>query len=424
MNFPFYIAKRYIIAKKNHNAINLISIISVVGVAIGTMALIVLLSVFNGFDDYIRTLYNSFNPDFRITPAQGKVFFLDTDRYNQLKNTEGVLYISQILEDNVLVKYDDKQSAAKVKGVDEYYDEVTRIDCSIIEQPDSTTIKQLRLDPDEFKSSDLLYHDFINFAIIGEGLAYVLGINLSFRDQLSLYVPRRLKKVSFNPEKALKSISFLPGSIFRIEPDIDLSYIIVSIDHARKLFEYPDEISSLEIKTDPEYNQNTIQSKLEKIMGDDFIVKNRYQQNELIYKTMKAEKWAMFFILAFILVIASFNIIGSLTMLIIEKKDDINTLQSLGANLSVIKRIFITEGVMITVFGGIAGLLTGLLICYLQIRFGFVKPPGDSLVIDAYPCVVRLKDVILILFTVLLVGFFVAWFPVRFVTRNFIRQTV
>ena len=305
----------------------------------------------------------------------------------------------------MLIKYDDKQSVATVKGVDEQYINITSIDKMITD------------------GKYILKQNDINYAIIGRSLSYFLGINIRFLNQCKLLVPRRLKKISFNPNEALNSAYIAPAGIFTIEPEIDQKYIIIPISLARKLFEYPNQLSSLEIKTDSKYNAPTIQKQIQNLLGENFNVKNRYQQNELIFKTMKSEKWAIFFILAFILIIASFNIIGSLTMLIIEKKDDISTLQSLGTNISTLKKVFVTEGFMITGFGGISGLIIGLIICFLQIKYGFVKLPGSgTFIINTYPVAVQLKDIILVLITVVSVGFFVAWYPVRYVMKKFVNQ--
>lgn len=403
MNFSFYIAKRYLFARKSKNVINIISAISVVGVSIGTMALIVILSVFNGFDNLVQSLFNSFDPDIKITIKEGKTFSSGAERIQNLKKLKGVLYMSEIIEENALLKYDDRQYIVTVKGVSDEFINMSGIDSMIIDG--------------EF----ILKENKNNYAVIGQGVALSLAVGLNFITPINIYVPKRTQKVSINPEKAFSRKYIYPSGIFAIQQDFDSRYIIVPIDFARDLLDYSNEVSAIELKLDPVFNKNKIQEEIKKHLGTGYEVKNRFEQQELLYKIMKSEKWAIFLILTFILIIASFNVIGSLTMLIIEKKKDIDTLRSLGTNLSVLRKIFLFEGWMISILGAILGLMTGTIICWIQQHFGLIKIQGsDSFVIDTYPVNIELPDFIYVFLTVLFIGYLAAWYPVRYITRKFL----
>ena len=403
MNFSFYIAKRYLFAKKSRNVINIISAISVVGVSIGTMALIVILSVFNGFDNLVQSLFNSFDPDIKITIKEGKTFSSGAERIQNLKKLKGVLYMSEIIEENALLKYGDRQFIATVKGVSNEFLNMSGIDSMIIDG--------------EF----ILKENKNNYAVIGQGVALNLAVGLNFITPINIYVPKRTQKVSLNPAKAFSRKYIFPSGIFAIQQDFDSRYIIVPIDFARDLLDYSNEVSAIELKLDPVFNKDKLQEEIKKHLGTGYEVKNRFEQQELLYKIMKSEKWAIFLILTFILIIASFNVIGSLTMLIIEKKKDIDTLRSLGTNLSVLRKIFLFEGWMISILGAILGLMTGTIICWIQQHFGLIKIQGsDSFVIDTYPVNIELPDFIYIFLTVLFIGYLAAWYPVRYISRKFL----
>jgi len=403
LNFSFYIAKRYLFARKSKNVINIISAISVVGVSIGTMALIVILSVFNGFDNLVQSLFNSFDPDIKITIKEGKTFSSGAERIQNLKKLKGVLYMSEIIEENALLKYGDRQFIATVKGVSDEFLNMSGIDSMIIDG--------------EF----ILKENKNNYAVIGQGVAINLAVGLNFITPINIYVPKRTEKISFNPEKAFSLKYIFPSGIFAIQQDFDSKYIIVPIDFARDLLDYTNEVSAIEIKLDPAFNQAEIQKEIKNYLGTGYEVKNRFEQQELLYKIMKSEKWAIFLILTFILIIASFNVIGSLTMLIIEKKKDIETLRSLGTNLSVLRKIFLFEGWMISILGAILGLMTGTTICWIQQHFGLIKLKGSgSFVIDTYPVSMEFPDFIYVFLTVLFIGYLAAWYPVRYISRKFL----
>lgn len=403
MNFSFYIAKRYLFAKKSRNVINIISAISVVGVSIGTMALIVILSVFNGFDNLVQSLFNSFDPDIKITIKEGKTFSSGAERIQNLKKLKGVLYMSEIIEENALLKYDDRQYIVTVKGVSDEFINMSGIDSMIIDG--------------EF----ILKENKNNYAVIGQGVALNLAVGLNFITPINIYIPKRTQKVSLNPEKAFSRKYIFPSGIFAIQQDFDSRYIIVPIDFARDLLDYSNEVSAIELKLDPVFNKDKIQEEIKKHLGTGYEVKNRFEQQELLYKIMKSEKWAIFLILTFILIIASFNVIGSLTMLIIEKKKDIDTLRSLGTNLSVLRKIFLFEGWMISILGAILGLLTGTIICWIQQHFGLIKIQGsESFVIDTYPVYLELPDFVYVFVTVFFIGYLAAWYPVRYISGKFL----
>ena len=401
MNFPFYIAKRYLVAKKSHNAINIIASISLAGIAIGTMALIVILSVFNGFDNVVKSLINSFNPDIRITLVEGKTFVKDDAHLNRLKSIKGVTAVTTVLEDKALLRYDERQTIAVVKGVGPEYSDVSGIDSMITEG--------------EFR----LTNQNQSFAIIGKGIDIFLNVILNSPRQMGIYVPKRSGQVSFDPERAVNREFLNVSGVFLIEQDYDSKYILVPLAFAQDLFEYPGKLNAYEIKLDPDANLQDIQQKIQLILGEDFRVQNRYQQNEIFYKTMQMEKWAIFLILMFILIVASFNIIGTLTMLILEKKTDILTLRNLGASVNLINRIFLFEGWLVSVAGAVIGLATGLLICWLQITFKLITLQGSgTFIIDAYPVLINPVDIVVTGIAVIVIGFLAAWLPIRFVTKK------
>lgn len=406
MNFPFYIARRYLVARKSHNAINIISFISVMGVMTGTMALIVILSVFNGFDSLVRSLINSFNPDLKITVTEGKTFVPDSLQIERLRQLPGVYDLSLGIEDKSLVRYDEQQTIAVVKGVDNSYIKITGLDSMMVEG--EYTLERNR-EPQ---------------ALIGRGIRIYLNVMLLSPRQMVFYVPRRSAGISADPVSALNRKYLSVAGVFSIEQDYDLRYIVVPLSFARELFEYNQgEVSMIEVKLRDDASHQKVQEEVSRIMGQGFSVRNRYQQNEVFYKTMQAEKWAIFLILFFILVVASFNVIGTLTMLMLEKKKDAVTLQNLGADLPLIRRIFRLEGWLISASGAILGILLGLLICWIQMRFGVIKLQGSgSFIIDSYPVVVKASDVIITLIGVVVVGYFTAWYPIRYFTTKHLAE--
>lgn len=405
MNLPFFIAKRYILGKKSHNAINIVSYISVAGVIIGTAAFILLLSVFNGFDQLARGMYNSFYPDIKVEPLKGKVFQLTDNTLIHIQNIEGVENIAQIMEDNALIIYKEKQTVCKVKGVSSTYNLVTNID-SLIWQGEYR-LKYLSMPR----------------VVLGRGLYYALGISMieGIEEVLKFYVPKRTVHMSNDPNRSLNRKLAQVSGVFSSQPDIDEKYVLVPLDFAQGLFEYPNSYSSLEIKINQGANEKQVISALQKILGNNVVIKNRYRQNELLYKTMRTEKYAIFMILVLVLIILLFSLVGTISMLIIEKKKDISILNSIGASKRLIRKIFYREGLLITFTGVIIGLLLGSAVALLQEKFGLVKLEG-GFIIDAYPVDMQSFDLLLVSTTVLIIGGIASWYPVRFLLKNSIEN--
>ncbi len=402
MNFPLFIAKRYLVSKKKQNIINIISGISIGGIIVGTLALVIILSVFNGFSMLIGTFYSNFDPDLKITAARGKMFNPADFDFEKIKSIPEVANYAEVIEEVALLKYRNQVYPAVVKGVPPNYAKYTKIDTLIVD------------------GSFLLKDRGLNYAVVGQGIAYSLGIQPAFTDHMMVYVPRKGNRVSLNPSQAINQNYVFPSGVFTVLEEIDSKYIIVSYDFARELFESENEVSSVEISIAKNANIKKIQKEIEKILGDEFDVKNQYQQHDLVYKTMESEKWAAYLILVFILIIASFNLLGSLSMLIIDKTDDIFILRSMGADSEAIRKIFLFEGWLISLIGAFIGAILGIFICWLQIHFEIVTLPGSSFVISAYPVKVIFTDILLVLGIVLFIGFLAAWYPVKFISQKYL----
>lgn len=409
MNFPFYIARRYLFSKKSHNAINVISTISVCGVALATLALVCTLSVFNGFQDLVETFFTAFDPQLKITAVRGKVFDGQDKRVLQLKKLPEVAVYSESLEDNVMVQYQGRQAMAVIKGVEDNFDELTPID-SIL-----------------FGRGDLLLHDeVVDYAIPGIQLLSTLESGIRFLDPLEIYAPRRGAKVNMaNPSTGFVTGNlFSSGLVFAVNQEkYDASYILTSMNFARKLFQYTTEVSAINLKLKDGADTDAVKKYIQTLLGDDFRVQDRYEQQADTFRIMEIEKLISYLFLTFILMIACFNVIGSLSMLIIDKRDDVVTLRNLGASDRQIVRIFLFEGRMISLFGALAGVILGLLLCWLQQEYGLISL-GDSgsFVVDAYPVSVHASDVIIVFVTVLLVGFLSVWYPVRFLSKRLLKK--
>jgi lipoprotein-releasing system permease protein len=403
VSISFYIAKRYLISKKSNNAITIISWISIIAIAITTGALIVILSAMNGLTSTVANLYNAFEPDIKITAAKGKYFLANAEFIQKITVIEGVRMVSQTLSDKALIKNGDKQTLASIKGIDVNFNQVTTIDSAIVEGEYGLA------DPSSQK------------IVLGRGIANQLQVNMSgFVSELSLFSPVKGKETSLNPSDNMNQIYCSPSGIFSLNDEFDFQYAFVSIETARKLFDVPDKISALEILCEPNEREN-VQKQLQEKLGVEFVIKNRYQLNDTLFKSLETEKLATFIILAFILVIATFNIIGALTMLIIEKRKDIKTLYSLGADINLIRNIFMREGFLITGIGAAIGLLLGLLVCWLQLQFHLVTF-GNEFIIPYYPIELQLSDFVWIFGLIMLIGFFAALYPVRVFTKLDVMQ--
>ena len=408
MNFSFYIAKRYLFSKKSHNAINVISGVSVCGVALATLALVCTLSVFNGFQDLVNTMFTAFDPELKITAVSGKVFDAQDDRIQSLKQMPEVEVFSESLEDNVMVQYKDRQAMAVIKGVEDNFNQLTAID-SIL-----------------YGRGEMVLHDeVVAYAIPGIELVSILGTSVRFLDPLEIYAPKRGSKINVASPASSFNSDYLhsSGLVFAVnQQKYDASYILTSLKFARDLFQYDTEVSSIELKLKEGANINKVQGRIASMLGKDFLVLNRYEQQADTYRIMEVEKLISYLFLTFILLIACFNVIGSLSMLIIDKRTDVVTLRNLGANDETIKRIFLLEGCLISFLGALIGVVLGVALCLVQQEFGLISlGSGDSagtFVVDAYPVNVQLTDVLLVLLTVLVISFFSVQYPVRYLSRR------
>ncbi len=400
MNLSFFIAKRYLISKKSNNAINIISWISIVAIALTTGALVVVLSAMNGLTGVVADLYNAIETDLKITSVNSKYIKNKEEIEKKIKSISEINGVSYSLEENALIKLDDKQAVITVKGVDANFKNLTKFDTVVNEGVY------------RFEYNNQFY------GVFGKGIANKLGINVNdFISPISIYAPKRGKFEGINPEDAFNKITISPGGVFSLNDDFDYKYVLIDLSEAQSLFDCKDEVSVIELNITDKSKLNAIQEKLQTLLGNDYLVKNRYQANDVLFKTLEIEKLWVFLILAFILVIATFNIIGSLTMLIIEKKKDIKTLYNLGADQQFIKSIFMKEGFLITFVGAMSGLFIGLIICLIQQKFHVVTF-DDQYVIPYYPIIMELKDFVWILGVVMIIGFLAALYPVRVFTKN------
>ena len=388
MNFPFFISRRYLFAKKSQNVINIITSVSIIGVAFGTAGLIVVLSVFNGFGKLVLSLYNDFDPDIKISAVKGKYFNPADADFIDIKNLKQVRAVSFTLEENALLRYNDRQVLGRIKGVDESFVKYSPLRNKII-------------DGRFFQSSGET-----NSAVIGSGVAYFLGLNLSDRfTSINIFIPKAGETVSLNPQDAFNESYALPAGVFALQPDFDDKYVLVPLGFIREITEQPVNVSFLEVTLNDNVDADNAKAAIEKICGNGFKIETRSEQHDFLNKILRSEKLVSYFVLILILLIATFTIIGSLTMLIIEKKNDIVILKSLGADLGQIKSIFLNEGLLITFIGTLIGLFLGFAICYAQLTFGIVKlQDAENFIIDAYPVDMMLSDFIITFFIVSLIG--------------------
>ena len=409
MNFPFYIARRYLFSKKSTHAINIISGISVAGVAVATMALVVTLSVFNGFHDLVASFFTQMDPQLKVLPVRGKTAAADDPLLVKMRQLPEIDVATDALEDQALAVYGDRQMMVKVKGVDDNFDRLTHI-------------REILEGDGEF---DLHAAD-IDYGIPGLGIAYQLGLGYTYTEPLKIFAPRRQGQVNVaNPmDGFVEDELFSPGVVFCMKQGkYDKHYILTSIAFTRRLFDQEGRLSSLELRLKPGSDFERVKSELQQIGGDRFRVLDRYEQQDDTFRIMKVEKLLAYIFLTFILVIACFNIIGSLSMLIIDKRDDVVTLRNLGASDRQITRVFLFEGRMISAIGAVVGIAVGLLLCWLQQAYGLVRLGASegNFVVNAYPVSVHPTDVLLIFLTVIAVGFVSVWYPVRYFSRRLLR---
>lgn len=410
MNLSLYIARRYLFSKKKHNAINIISGVSVCGVALATLALVCTLSVFNGFREMVAGFFTSFDPELKITVQRGKVFDPSAEPFDRLRRMPEVEVWSGTLEENAMVQYKGRQTMVVIKGVEDNFRELVAIDSLL------------------YGAGEFLLHDtLVDYGIMGVELVSELGTGLQFIDPLKVYAPKRGVRINMaNPAAAFTSdYLFSPGAVFIVnQQKYDARYILTSLSFARRLFGYGQEVSAIEVKLRPGSDVERVKARMKEVLGDGFDVLDRYEQQADVFRIMEVEKLISYIFLTFILTIACFNVIGSLSMLILDKRDDVETLRNLGADDRLIARIFLFEGRLISFFGALLGIVLGLLLCFLQQRFGLITlgNGGGQFVVDAYPVSVEWTDVVLVFVTVLVVGFLAVWYPVRYLSRKLLKK--
>ncbi len=399
MNVSLFIARRYLFSKKSHNAINVISMISVCGIAIATMAMVCVLSVFNGFGGIVEGMFNAFDPDLKISVKEGKVFDWHTPEFEKALGVSGVQMVSESLEENALFVFDDNQSPVLMKGVSEEFRMMTDMDKLVID------------------GSFRLREDVVDYATLGSGVAVTLGARPGFINAIEVYAPKRDERVNLaNPAAAFNRGYLQIGGVFTLNsPDYDDQMVIVPITLARELFHYTNEVTSLDIKLAPNASVKRVKREMQEALGDAFLVEDRFEQQKESYRMLQIEKWVTFLILSFILLIAVFNVVGSLSMLIVEKKEDIRSLQHMGASNDLVSRIFLYEGWLITFIGIVAGIVLGLVLCLLQQHFGILRlsdVPG-AYIIDAYPVIVKFSDILVVFVSVSLISMLTVLYPVN-----------
>lgn len=397
MNLPLFIAGRYLFARKSHNVINIISAISVIGMAVGTAALIIFLSVYNGFDSIIRKSLSDLDPDYLVTPTRGKTFIPEGEAFDWAYDCPYVLSMSSVLQENVFVSYDGRQGVAKAKGVDSVYEEESGV-------------------RDYVRQGEFLLHNgTLPMAAVGSGFAYKMGISPNFLAPLEIWFPDREGSISLtNPMASVRSIKARPSCVFSINSDTDASLIILPLESMRDLLNRPEGVSGVEIRLVPDCTRRQkkeVLGTLQEKLGEDFVVLDRIHQNESLYKMMKYEKASLFLILVFIIIIIGFNIFGSLSMLIIEKQEDIGTFRSMGATDPLIRRFFVLEGWMISLLGLAIGLVLGIALTLIQQKFGVIPMPGNYLV-SSYPVQLKGSDVLVTSLSVAVIGYLIALIPV------------
>lgn len=398
MRLPLFIANRYLLAKKSHNLINIITWISIVGISVASFALIVVLSAFNGLEQVIAAMNNRLTPDLQIAPVKGKTIELTAFPLGQLKDVQGVEYVIPTIIDDALFRSDDKQHIGQVKGVGLEYEQIERLG-------------EVMFGHGAMQLSDGVH----SFAIPGSGVAWHLGINpYSPYATLRIYVPKRGNASQMSLESSFNSGVLNVQSTFATDQEVDEKMVLVPFDWLAELLEFDNKASAVELFLSPKADVAKVKKEVKTLVGESFTVKDQQEQMATLYKIMRSEKWAVYVILTFILILATFNVVGSLSMLMIEKRKDTEILKALGANKGLIRRIFLNEGLLISVAGGLIGLLLGVVLVLLQQQFGFVKfGTGGNYVVDAYPVCLKLKDVLLIFATILVVGCTSAWLTVR-----------
>lgn len=397
-------ARRYMRSRKSLSVINIISRVSIFAVGVPVAAMIILLSVFNGFDSLVKSMYTAFDPDILVSPAQGKVFLAEELDVKGIERLPGVEAVSHTLEESVMLEYRGRQTLATLRGVDENYEYVIPI-------RELVTAGEYSLGNGE-----------MNQVILGQGLAYNLAVNINLLTAMNVYVPRRVQFSSLLPMDGLSTGMLYPRGVFMLDADTDGTFAISSLDFARDLLEYPGRSSGMMVRLAPDVKPETAKQVIREAAGEDYRVQTRYEQKASMYNILKYEKWGIFFIIFLVLVIASFSIIGSLVMLIIDKRPDIRTLITMGGDVGFVRRIFVDEGMLIGTLGTLIGVLFGCLVCWLQQAFGFVKLGGNTFLVDAYPVVMQWQDIIIIICVTLAVNWVITKLTVsRMIPKSALR---
>lgn len=408
MNLSLYIARRYLFSKKRHQVINIISGVAVAGVALATAAMICTLSVFNGFQSVVAEQFTAMDPDLKVLPVKGKTFCVDSPAMDSVRNMQQVAIASFSVEDKAMVQYGGKQVMVTLKGVDSDFTALTDIDKAL------------------YGRGKPVLEDSVNsYAILGGELMYNLNCGIYFTDPLEVYAPNRGVDINLAvPARNFKRGSLMSsGLVFAVnQPRYDANYILTSLGFARKIFRREaNEATAMEIKLNDGFDAAKTKKCIQEILGEEFVVMDRYEQQSDVYKVMQIEKFISYLFLTFILLVACFNIIGSLSMLIIEKRDNMNTLRSFGADNKTISNIFVFEGLMVSFMGAVAGIVFGLALCLVQQELGVISTGGgDTFIMDSYPVKVETGDVVAVFVTVLVTGFIAVWLPVRLLTRRFV----
>ena len=408
MDLSLYIAKRYLFSKKSHQVINIISWVAIAGIALATAAMVCTLSVFNGFQGVVAEQFTAFDPDIKVTAVQGKSFLTDNPNIEAAAKTEGIAVVSFSVEDKALVEYGGKQVMVTLKGVDNNFKQLTDIERVL------------------HGNGEFILQDSLNsYAVLGGKIVNELNCGLFFTTPLEIYAPNRGGKINLTmPARNFKKGMLLSSGLAFIvnQPEYDGGYILTSNEFARKMFRRkPNEATSLEIKLTTGADVSEVKRSIETILGSDYIIKDRYEQQDDIYKVMQIEKLISYIFLTFILLVACFNIVGSLSMLIIEKRENMETLRSMGADNSTVANIFIYEGIIISAIGAVSGIIAGIALCLAQQRFGFISMGNaESFVVNSYPVEIQAKDILTTFVTVLIVGITAVWLPVKMLTRKMV----
>tara|TARA_B110000879_G_scaffold82365_2_gene114349 strand:+ start:1463 stop:2689 length:1227 start_codon:yes stop_codon:yes gene_type:complete len=408
LNIALYIARRYLFSSKSKNAVNSITAISVLGVAVGTLALVLVLSVFNGFESLIKSMYQEVNSDFEVHSTTAKNFVFSADQFESVKSLSTWSSIEQVYEEKVLLQVDEKQHIALLKGVSVWPKEAS-----------------ISLEKYIFKGQSFREYPDGYWAIIGQSLAYTLSVSAeSVQEVLKVFVPNQNASASSFSEQAFKEEQFLVSGIFSVQSEYDASYVLTNLETVQTFLEKPKQLTSVAFYVNESVDLEKVQKQLASFFGSDYEVRNRFQQQEFLYKVLQTEKWAIFFILSFILLIATFTIVASVVMIVLEKRKDIFSLWAMGTPVKTIQKIFFYEGLLITVFGGVLGLFFGVSLSLLQQHYGFIQlGEQGSFIVNAYPVEVHFQDVLLILATVVSIGMLITIIPVRLLKRKFIQES-